>query len=67
MKRLGGRRLAQGRADDSEETVRDRLAIYHAGADALIGHYRAAGLLREIDATADVETVYQSIVKLIGA
>jgi len=67
VKRLGGRRLAEGRADDSEETVRNRLSIYHAGADGLIGHYRQAGLLREIDATADVETVYQSIVSLLGA
>ena len=66
VRRLGGRRMAEGRADDGEETVRHRLAIYHASADELIGHYREAGRLREIDVTADVETVYQSIVTLVG-
>jgi adenylate kinase len=66
VRRLSGRLMAEGRADDGEETVRHRLAIYHASADELIGHYGDAGLLREIDATADVETVYRSIVNLVG-
>jgi adenylate kinase len=67
VKRLGGRRLVEGRADDVEETVRKRLAIYHDSSRELVDHYREAGLLREIDASADVETVYQSIVSLLGA
>jgi adenylate kinase len=66
-KRLGGRRLAQGRNDDDEATVRKRLSVYHANTDVLVEHYREAGLLREIDATADVETVYRSIVSLFNA
>ena len=65
-RRLGGRRIVQGRADDGEETVRKRLAVYHASARELIDHFRAAGLLRDVDATGDVETVYRSIVGLCG-
>jgi len=67
VRRLIGRGRTEGRVDDTEATIRKRLEVYHAVADDLIGHYRQAGLLREIDATADVETVYQSIAKLIGA
>jgi adenylate kinase len=66
VRRLGGRRTAEGRADDGDEIVRQRLAIYHASAEDLVRHFGEAGLLREIDATADVETVFRSIVSLAG-
>lgn len=67
VKRLSGRKMAEGRSDDNEETVRKRLEVYHANAKELIQHYRSAGLLREIDAAANVETVYQSIVDVCRA
>jgi adenylate kinase len=67
VRRLSGRRLVEGRVDDTEETVRKRLAVYHESADVLIEHYREAGLLREVDATADVETVYKQIAALCAA
>lgn len=64
IKRLSGRKMAEGRSDDNEETVRKRLEVYYANAKEMIQHYRSAGLLREIDAAADIETVYQSIVSI---
>ncbi|MFO0809407.1 MAG: adenylate kinase [Gemmataceae bacterium] len=64
VERLGGRRMTQGRSDDGEETVRKRLRIYHDYADSLCEHYRRQGLLAVVDATADVETVYRTIVTL---
>ncbi len=63
IERLSGRRLVEGRADDSEETVRKRLQIYHDITKELVEHFRREGLLREVDATADVETVYLTIAK----
>jgi adenylate kinase len=66
VRRLGGRRLAECRADDSEETVRKRLAVYQASIAPLVEHFRREGMLREVDATADVETVYKEIVRLCG-
>lgn len=51
------------RDDDSEATVRTRLAEFHANTDALIEHYRRAGLLNEISATEPVESIYQNIVR----
>jgi adenylate kinase len=63
VRRLGGRRLVEGRADDTAETVRKRLEVYRGNMAPLVDHFREEGLLREIDATADVETVYRSIVR----
>jgi adenylate kinase len=65
-RRLGGRRLAEGRIDDSAETVRKRLELYRSNMAPLVEHFRRVGLLREIDATADVESVYQAIIRACG-
>jgi adenylate kinase len=67
VRRLGGRLVEQGRDDDGAETVRKRLAIYQDGIKDLVEYYRRQGLLRIIDATADVEAVYQNIAALCAA
>jgi adenylate kinase len=66
VRRLGGRRLAEGRIDDSAETVRKRLDLYRSNMAPLVDHFRREGLLQEIDATADVESVYRAIVRACG-
>jgi adenylate kinase len=62
IQRLAGRRLSENRKDDIGDTVRKRLVEYQQSTAPLIDHYRSQGLLREIDATADIESVYRSIV-----
>jgi len=49
-------RLIQ-REDDREETVRHRLEVYHAQTQPLLEYYSDRGILREIDADADVDVV----------
>jgi adenylate kinase len=66
VRRLGGRRLAEGRVDDMAETVQKRLELYRSNMAPLVEHFRREGLLHEIDATADVETVYRAIVGASG-
>ena len=53
-------RLIQ-RPDDKEEVIGKRLEVYEAQTKPLITFYDAAGLLRIVDADADVDTVYKSI------
>jgi adenylate kinase len=53
-------RLIQ-RPDDKEEVIGKRLDVYEAQTKPLIKYYQAAGLLRIVDADADVNTVFQSI------
>jgi adenylate kinase len=66
VRRLGGRRIAEGRSDDTEITVRKRLQEYRSNIAPLVEHFRREGMLQEVDATADVETVYQSILQKCG-
>jgi adenylate kinase len=56
----GKHRLIQ-RPDDKEEVIGKRLEVYEAQTKPLIKYYEAGGLLRIVDADADVDTVFKSI------
>jgi adenylate kinase len=56
----GKHKLIQ-RPDDKEEVIGKRLEVYEAQTKPLIKYYQAAGLLRVVDADADVNTVFKSI------
>jgi adenylate kinase len=45
------------RDDDNPTTVRARLKTFHAQTEPLIGYYRRAGLLWEVDGEGDVAAV----------
>lgn len=49
------------RADDEPETVKKRLEVYHAQTEPLIAYYRAAGVLRAVDGTKDMDQVFADI------
>ncbi len=57
-------RLIQ-RPDDKEEVIGKRLEVFEAQTKPLIKHYEAAGLLRVVDADADVETVFKNIQRAV--
>jgi adenylate kinase len=61
-----GSPLAQ-RDDDREETVRRRLQEFHKNTQALLDHYRRQGLVREVSAVDQVETIYTNILQAIPA
>ena len=61
-----GTKLVQ-REDDKEETVRRRLGVYHKNTEELIPHYRAQGLLREVQGDGEIEQIYQNILKALKA
>ncbi len=60
-----GSKLVQ-RPDDREETVRERLRVYHSNTAPLISYYRAQGLLHEIPATGDIEDIYGKITHVLN-
>ena len=49
------------RPDDKEEVIGKRLEVYDAETKPLVSYYTAAGLLRIVDADADMATVFKSI------
>lgn len=55
------RLLDRGRADDTEETARYRLQVYHEDTEPLINYYRKAGTLIEVDGTGDVDPVARRV------
>jgi len=57
--------LAQ-RDDDREETIRHRLEVYERETAPVLEHYRAAGLLREVEGSGTRDDVAQRIQAAIG-
>jgi adenylate kinase len=53
------------RPDDKEEVIGKRLEVYEAQTKPLIQHYTQLGLLRVVDADADVETVFKAIQRAV--
>jgi adenylate kinase len=53
------------REDDKEETIRRRLQVYHGNIAELIPHYRAQGLLREVNGQGSIEQVHQRIMQVL--
>jgi adenylate kinase len=60
----GGRLAA--RADDSEETILNRLRVYEAQTAPLIGHYEARGLLATVNSDAPVQGTFIQIMRVLG-
>jgi adenylate kinase len=53
------------RPDDKEDVIGKRLDVYEAQTKPLIKYYESAGLLRIVDADADVDTVFKSIERAV--
>ena len=53
------------RADDNEETLRNRLGVYHAQTAPLLPYYRVQGKLHSIDGMQTVESVAKQIAALL--
>ena len=55
------------RDDDQPETVKKRLDVYHAQTKPLIDYYGDQGILKTVDGTQPMETVFEEIVKMLEA
>ncbi|HEY6553396.1 MAG TPA: nucleoside monophosphate kinase, partial [Vicinamibacteria bacterium] len=60
------RAVQRGRADDSEDVVRERLRVYREKTEPLIGYYRERGLLYPIDGNLPVEKVTSQMLIALG-
>jgi adenylate kinase len=54
------------RADDKEDTVRNRLAAYHAQTAPILAYYKDQGILNGVDGMADIDTVTAQLKGVIG-
>ncbi len=65
IQRLLKRAQAEGRADDTEPVIRQRLETYEAQTKPLVDYYKKEGLLREIDGTGSMTDITDRILKVI--
>jgi len=65
IERLTRRAGDEGRADDTPEGIRRRLALYHEETEPLIEHYRARGSLVGIPADRPIEAVFEEIQRVL--
>ena len=55
------------RDDDKPDTVQKRLHVYHEQTQPLIDYYKNQGILRSVDGTRPMDTVFADIVEILGA
>ena len=56
----------QRRADDNEDSLKNRLMSYYKETSPLIGYYYAKGVLTSVDGLAEIDEVESSISRALG-
>jgi adenylate kinase len=64
--RLLKRAESEGRADDTEEVIRERRAIYHRETRPLSDTYRERGLLVQVDGLGEVDEVTKRVLTALA-
>jgi adenylate kinase len=54
------------RPDDREEVIKERLVAYERQTKPLVDYYRSQGVLEDVDGSADVEAVTQSVLGILA-
>lgn len=63
--RLLKRAKLEGREDDTAPVITHRLELYHQETEPVLNFYRERGVLVEVDARADVETIHQKVMEAV--
>lgn len=65
IQRIAGRAAAEGRSDDSEEVVRNRMRIYTEQTAPVADYYATQGLLTRILGRGSIDEVFQRIMAVL--
>ena len=66
VERIAGRAEAEGRADDSPESVRNRLQVYDDQTAPVIEFYRQHGQLTVVDGVGSLDEVFTRIIEAMA-
>lgn len=66
VERLAGRAKAEGRADDSPESVRKRLGVYESQTAPVVDFYRNAGKLAHLNGVGSLDAVFTRITEALA-
>jgi len=67
VERLLKRAEIEGRADDNEETIRERMRVYEEQTAPLLAYYRERNLLVEVSGMGTIEAVLERVLEALGA
>ena len=62
VERIAGRAAAEGRKDDTPETVRERLRVYAEQTEPVATHFAELGKLVVVDGVGELDTVFRRII-----
>lgn len=65
VQRLLKRAQIEGRADDSEDTIRNRMRVYEEQTRPLLDYYRRRDLVVDVDGGQSIEAVQQDLKRVI--
>jgi adenylate kinase len=63
--RISGRAAAEGRVDDNEAVVRNRMKVYAEQTAPVIAFYARQGILTRVLGEGDIEEVFQRIISVL--
>jgi len=66
IKRIAKRAKEEGRADDTEETVRNRLQVYAEQTAPVADYYAQRGLLTKVLGEGGVDEIFQRLVSILN-
>lgn len=66
IKRIAKRAQEEGRADDTEETVRNRLQVYTEQTEPVADYYAQRGLLTKVLGEGSVDDIFQRILSILN-
>jgi adenylate kinase len=66
VERLARRAEEEGRSDDTEAVIRNRLAVYREKTAPISEHYAEKGLLVRVDGVGEIEEINQRLVEALS-
>ena len=66
VERIAGRAAQEGRADDTPESVRNRLNVYNEQTAPVVEYYRQHGMLTVVDGVGALDEVFTRILEAIA-
>lgn len=66
VERIAGRAAAEGRADDTPESVRTRLKVYDSQTAPVIDYYRQHGQLTVVNGVGSLDDVFSRLVEALS-
>jgi adenylate kinase len=67
VERLIKRAEIEGRSDDNEETIRNRMRVYREQTEPLLAYYRERGVLVEVDGMGTMDEVEKAVAEALDA